>query len=575
MEQSSLTQYHHYIPQFILRRFAIPSSSTPAHKHGKKRPKNTKGNELVNTIDLCNMPPEINKALVKRTFGMQDMYKDTNKFKITDQMHMERKLGAIEQTASRVLARVADAHKDGKEGISLSRPDKDLLRKFSFVMKYRSPIFFRRFDHQVSEDYDSDDRTQFLAYMRAKGFRRPLDVWFDNLIKIIDSEMDPAGKWVINLSNHIYPGDATWLFMNVRSMHLVFVSSFDPSEEFILTENAFGIHEGPVSYSVDHVTGEETMTAYTEFHILNIISPHLAMLLRHNSLPEPMEVMNDELRDQKREMLAQQARLHNDPHHATSLLEDLPVAKAKNSHTVVVNGRPALAEGADGKLRASDRFHFTFFRLESRHVQTINSILLNEAHKISIIVFKSERAFRAALEFYINYPSGNKGGHSLKALGLRPDDPRSMLLVKLVAVAHLLGSDINATCEAEPATNSEEAPEFEEVVLQVLRTATPTHSNHPLSLSMTVLVEIVQRSKLTIGAIYMVDRTLQDDGQPDYPDIVFEVVQKADPKYFNQHTATLRNLGLPTWRIGWHALVKRYLEASEQIVTQDKHTMGI
>jgi hypothetical protein len=288
-----------------------------------------------------------------------------------------------------------------------------------------------------------------------------------------------------------------------------------------------------------------------------------------------MEDMNDELRDQKREMLAQQARLHNDPHHATSLLEDLPVAKAKNSHTVVVNGRPALAEGADGKLRASDRFHFTFFRLESRHVQTINSILLNEAHKISIIVFKSERAFRAALEFYINYPSGNKGGHSLKALGLRPDDPRSMLLVKLVAVARLLGSDINATCEAEPATNSEEAPEFEEVVLQVLRTATPTHSNHPLSLSMTVLVEIVQRSKLTIGAIYMVDRTLQDDGQPDYPDIVFEVVQKADPKYFNQHTATLRNLGLPTWRIGWHALVKRYLEASEQIVTQDKHTMGI
>jgi len=200
------TQYQHYIPQFILRRFAI---APPAHPRKEKRPgKKKTGNEMVKAVDLAKVPPEIIAAEVKRTFGQQDMYKDNSKYNPTDQMQMERKLGEIEQAASRIIARVVVAHSKGERRITLPRSDKDLLRKFQFVMKYRAPLFFRRFNHLTAEAYDSNDRASFLEYLRKKGFVRPLDVWFDNLMKIIDEPMDPDGNWIMNLSKSIYPPDA-------------------------------------------------------------------------------------------------------------------------------------------------------------------------------------------------------------------------------------------------------------------------------------------------------------------------------------------------------------------------------
>lgn len=352
-------------------------------------------------VDLLKDPPEIATFPVKRIFGNQDMYKDDSKYNAKDQMRMEKKLGEIEQTASRVIARVVDAHITNKNGISLSRSDKDLLRKFQFVS---------RFNHQTAEAYNSSDRDTFLEYMQAKGFTRPLDVWFDNLMKIIDMPMDPDGDWIMQLTKTIYPPDAMWLFINIRSMYVAFVTPSDPSEEFILTDNAFGIHEGPVSFSVKKFTGEQTMTAYTEFHLLNVITPRLAMVLRQNCMPEPLEDTDHEIRKQKLEMIAEQARTHNDPKNATSMLQDLPLAKARNSYTVLQNGKLVLAEGADGKFRASDTFHFLFFQLESKHIQTINTVMLDQAHTITKLVFKSESALRKALEFYLASPVLAKGG---------------------------------------------------------------------------------------------------------------------------------------------------------------------
>jgi hypothetical protein len=90
------------------------------------------------------------------------MYKDDSKFSDKDQERIEKKLSLIEGQASRIIAQVADAHKAGKNEVTLSRHDKDLLRKFLFIMKYRSPIFYARFNHQKAEDYSSNDRTPFL-----------------------------------------------------------------------------------------------------------------------------------------------------------------------------------------------------------------------------------------------------------------------------------------------------------------------------------------------------------------------------------------------------------------------------
>ncbi|KAF2830268.1 hypothetical protein CC86DRAFT_403568 [Ophiobolus disseminans] len=152
---------------------------------------------------------------------------------------------------------------------------------------------------------------------------------------IIDAPVDPKDDWAINLTKSIYPPDAIWLFINARSMYLAFVTPSDPGQEFILTGNAYGIHEGSISYSVNEFISKETETSYTEFHLLTVISPRLAMILRHNSMPEPLEDMDRDICSQKATMLAEQAQTHLDPEHATSLLYDLPIAKARNSYTVV------------------------------------------------------------------------------------------------------------------------------------------------------------------------------------------------------------------------------------------------
>jgi hypothetical protein len=560
MEQKSPeSQFQHYIPQFLLRRFAIPSLA--GRGNGKNRIKNQKRNAMVNVVSLDNDPPKIGTKLVREILGQEDMYKDDSMFSKKEQMRIETKLGVIEQAASRIIAKVADAHEAGQNEITLSRYDKDVLRKFLFVMKYRGVNFFNRFNHKTAKEYNSDDRDAFLDYMRAKGFKRPLDVWFDNLTKIIDMPMDPAGEWTQELFDIIYPGDAVWLFTNIRTMYLAFVTPSDLSEEFILTENSFGIHEGPVSCSVDRLTGKHKTTAYTEFHVLCVISPHLAMVLRHNFLPEPLEDKDIIVRDGKKEELAMNAQFHHDPDHATSLLQDLPVAKARNSYTVVRNERLELARGADGVPRAADTFRFRFFRLESVHVQTINAVMLDQAHEISTLVFKSKTALRRALEFYLSFPTQAKGGHSLKTISERQDDPMLLLFRKLEHLAQALGSDVKAKYHIDPLVDTDETAPLDETIAEVLKTAKPTKSNTPVDMVTTVLLQVLIKSELNVMAVYALDVITEADGQPSYPKRVFGAVQLSDPANLNQHTKELFAVELKIWILVWEIIAHQASQA--------------
>lgn len=563
------SQYHHYIPRFLLRRFSYPSLTVL--NHGKRRNRKRRVDDVVTAVDLGRDFPEFVELPVGRIFGQVDMYKDDSAFTKKDQDRIETKLSLIEGQASRIIAKVADAHKAGKNEVTLSRHDKDLLRKYIFVMKYRSPIFYERFNHQRAEDYNSDDRTSFLEYMRKHSCQRPLDVWFHNLLEIMDKPMDPAGDWTTELSNDIYPGDAEWLYKNIRTMWLSFATPSDADEEFILTSNAFSIHEGPVDYSDDPFTGKQTTTACTEFHVISVVSPRLVMILRHSLLPEPLEDQHDETRNSKRWMLAAHMQAHNRPGNATSLLQDLPIAKARNSYTVIQDGRLELAEGADKVPKAADKFQFTFFRLESRHVQTINLVMLDQAHNSSHVVFKSRFALRAALDFYLDFPTQTRGAYSIKTITERTEDPMLLLLRKLETVAHSLGSSVRAKYYIDPlietskAPPPDDAPPFDEVVAQVWRTAKLDFlPNIPagsiFALPMTVMVQTSIELKLNIMTIHALDQICIDDNQHCFSDLVFQAVQKAATRSPNEHTRRFFNTNLSTWKYCWDALVERALQ---------------
>jgi hypothetical protein len=595
MSRHPTTQYHHYIPQFLLRRFA--TAPTTVRINGRNQRRISADDKMVNAIDLTTDCPIIDTVPVRWIFGQQDMYRDVSKFAPEERMHMEKKLGKIESDASRLIARVIDAHTAGKDGISLSRAEKDIIRKFLFVMKYRSPIFFKRFNHQTADTYDSDDREDFLRYMSSRVSPRPLDVWFDNLLSIIDAPMDPAGEWITKLRTTIYPPDADWLFINIRTMHLAFVTPSNQCDEFILTGNAFGIHEGPVTFSVDRLTGKQTMRAYTEFHLINVISPRLAMVLRDNRLPEPLEDVDPDVRSRKKMMLAAQAQLHTDPKHATSLLEDLPVAKACNSYTIVKNGRLELAQGQDGTPRAGDKFDFVFFPLEPKHAQMINTVMLDQAHNTSMLIFKSRAALRTALEFYLGHAAQAKGEHSIKTITDRKDDPMLLLFRKLESVAQSLGSDVKAVYHIDPLDAVEiddsdwqsdhkmelginpcgvdheqpvpenmrladDEPDLDEAVAYALRTATPGPHVHPVWYVMSVLVMVLPKIGSNVRSMYAIDTMFEKDDKPTYPELVFRAVSAASPRNFNLHTKILLETDVELWKMCWSQLVAKALEGS-------------
>jgi hypothetical protein len=530
-----------------------------------------KGDEIIKTVNLGQYPPELVEAPVKRTFGQYDMYKDNSKFSLKEQKFMEEKLSAIEGHASRIIARVVDAHKAGKEGIWLSRPDKDLLRKFLFVMKYRSPIFFRRFNHKTAEEYSSNDRTEFLSYMRATNKERPLDVWFDNLLQIIDKPMDPAGHWITELKGSMYPGDADWLFINIRTMYLAFVTPADTQEEFILTENAFNIHEGPVSTSVDRITGKQTITVYTEYHLLHAISPQLALVLRHTLLPEPLEDLDPELRDQRKFMLALEATVHTDPEHAkTSMLHDLPIGKARNSYTTVESGRLSLANGADWKPRSWDKFYFLFFRLESRHTQLINTVMLDQAHCISTLVYRSDSALRRALEFYLGLPAMDRGVYSIKTISDRPDDVMLLLFRKLEYVAHLLGSDVKARYDVDPLMD--DCDVINKAVASTIQGLRIVPVGNPLALAMVVLKEALAKTEFGVPTMHTLDLTLAHHGRRPYPDLVSKAVKKTCTSSENPDIKALLDVVPETWRLAWRKVVDEYLSLSADSQQRAKST---
>ncbi|KAF2204152.1 hypothetical protein GQ43DRAFT_438222 [Delitschia confertaspora ATCC 74209] len=582
MAQGKTSQYQHYIPQFLLRNFAYayPGSKKKSKKNRKRKqnesetePQLYPGDQVLNAVSLAKELPELVTLPVKRTFGQPDMYKDDSKFTYRDQMRIEEKLGRLEQAASQVIRRITNAHSARKKEISISRTDKDILRKFMFVMKYRSPSFFRRFNHQKAEDYDANDRAIFLRYMHKNGFQRPLDVWFHNLSEIIDLKMDPEGKWIMELVNRIYPEDALWMSANIQTMYLALCTPSKPEDEFLLTENVFSIHEGPVSTFIDRRTGEETQGAYTEFHVMSVISPRLMLLLRSNFLPQPMEDMNEDIRQMRELLLEAQMSVHNDPENAKSLLEDLPVDKARNNYTRVEQGRllPASNQRPDRVPLSSDMFCFIFYQLSTQHTQLLNAVMLSQAHNISTIVYHSKTALRIALEFYLDMPTNLYGIYSMKTISDRPDDPMLALFKKLEAIARSLGSEVKARYHIDPLGDENEELDNETVVSMALLDVPSTHfnvllrnlpatSSNFIPLCIWILMKILMIKGTPIYAMYNLDLRTTGPHGPDFPTVVFNEIRNRQPR--NRTELDIAKIPLSTWMSAWKELWMIHCEAS-------------
>jgi Protein of unknown function (DUF4238) len=446
------SQYHHFIPRFILRNFAHPyqppNNPQSSTRQRRRKDKNgyRPGEPMLHVIKLAENAVDAVETSVFKTFGITDMYRDFAD--ASNQHRLEEKLSKLESQAASIVIEIRKAFEAGQQDVWITRPRRDTLRKFLFIMKYRSSTFHRRFYHQNMEDYSSDDKQRLLNYMQKKGHKKPVDVWFDNIDTILDLKMDPELKWMKWLMDHIYPDDAKWFIAHAQMYYLALCTPSGQDEEFLLTENAYSIHEGPVTQLMNSHTNELETRAYTEFHMFAVISPKLMIVLRSFILPLAEEDADEEMKAWRETMFRMNANQHLDPQNSCSILEDLPVTKPRNSYSRLVDGRTVPLDGHDGKHRLSDKFCFRFFPISTEHTNRINSILLEESYRSSTIVYKSQLATRRTLETYLILPCEMNGRCCFKIVGYGPDDPKLMFLRKLEQAARILGSNATAVYRA-------------------------------------------------------------------------------------------------------------------------------
>ncbi|CAH0057603.1 unnamed protein product [Clonostachys solani] len=433
-------EYQHFIPQFLIKNFAYPFKCPEAELARKKKCKcrHEKGkypNDLVvNCVNLQTSPFSIDVQPVKRIFGSPGMYLDPNQPTTGRQRRIESMFGKLESHASSIFRRIVKSYEAGDGAISLTRLERDDVRKFFFILKYRGSEFHRRFYHESASDYSANDRERLHEYMTQRGFSTPRDVWYHNLECIINLKMDAEGEWREELPRQMFFDDALWFIMHVGFFYMALCTPIDPQDEFVLTDNCYNIFEGPNTFMKDKSTGEEHGSYHGSFNEFATISPRLVVVLRSLALPNSREDMDPEIKKWRQETYD---AAYGDPFGPDwkSLLHDLPIEKATNSYSQIVGDYIVPLPEHDGKFRPNDKFIFQYYPISPRHVQILNNLFLENADRSDTLAFKNQNTFLKILETYISGPC-----ESFKIAGGPDKEIRLQYLKGLEALARDMGS---------------------------------------------------------------------------------------------------------------------------------------
>ncbi|KAI1756377.1 hypothetical protein F4782DRAFT_538078 [Xylaria castorea] len=433
---SSKPEYQHFVPQFMLRNFAHKYTGPQRSKKGNKKKKQAdtlfRGELVVNNVNLRADPIAIEETKVSRILGKYDMYQDTSQ-PTGQQRQIETMFGKLENHASTIFRRIVKTYESGEPNIWVTREERNSIRKFLFILKYRGSTFHRRFHHETSDNYVANDKSKLQKYMEEKKFKRPVDVWFHGLKTILNLKMDTE-NWKQELVNSMYQDDAFWFIMHSEMMYMAICTPSEPGAEFILADNSYNVFEGPNTFVENPVTGKFQDSGWTSFHEFAPLSPKLMIILRSNLLPIPEEDINPGIRAWREDLRKEAV---DDWYGASqqSNLADLPIHKARNNYSQVVNGQAQLLPGEYGELLKTHKFCFPFFSIDEEHVNKINLILFDNAHSCANIVFGSRDSFFRTLEWYMtSTPTLGK-----KVIG-EAQDERRKLLMNLATLMKSLGS---------------------------------------------------------------------------------------------------------------------------------------
>jgi len=329
-----MAQYQHYIPQFLLRNFAHPyrpqkNKGTKTRRFEKHKHKNDK---VLNVVDQASDEPQLLELPVSRSFAQDDMYKDFADT-IRGKKDVEQEPSRLESWTTEILHKVKKAYENNEVSIWLTRVERNRLRKFLFITKYRGPRFYEKYFFGDPQDYKSEDMHLLMDYMAKNRITRPRHLWLQNLRAIMALDMDNGRGWATKTSESIFPAVAAMFIFHVQHSYMAFCTPSNQREEFILTGQCYSVFEGPTSEIYCTEAGEYHGNMRLCYHEFGPISPRLMIIHRSRTLPEPLEDMKLELKQSRHRMLEPSVAHFPRPEDAGSILADLSVAKATNSYT--------------------------------------------------------------------------------------------------------------------------------------------------------------------------------------------------------------------------------------------------
>ncbi|KAF8451461.1 hypothetical protein BDZ91DRAFT_802688 [Kalaharituber pfeilii] len=356
-DQRDEDRYHHFIPRLALRNF---SPAPPQAKPDR--------NPRIHYYHLSTH--NLHFDPVGNRYGNPSMYLDAS---ASNKQHIEVALSKLERIASNIITRIKEALAKGDAMVTMTRTERNNLRKFLFVMRYRTQLIWGKYNRPL-EQYDMADRSHVLKYMRRKGFTKPLEVWLHTLKTILDTHLDANKTWIQKIREECFEHDAAWFVFNMEESFMALCTPKSDDDEFILSECAFSIHEGPTEAPMAAYTksdpsgmldplefGRSRSSKYTEFHKLAPLAPNLLVVLRSNHL-----------RGENKWMLKERAKFPGQEQWARkSIFDHLDLKPAMPSYGQVTP--------AEFKPKDDDKFTFKLHKLGHRDVRLFNSVILEEA----------------------------------------------------------------------------------------------------------------------------------------------------------------------------------------------------
>lgn len=218
---------------------------------------------------------------IGRVYGEVNFYHD--KWNDENRNHLEEKLAFLENNAARIITDIHTSLPSGE--VVLARKDSEVLRKFLFLMHYRSDTVSRTY---FQEDHPGNARAKswIRNFKKKRNFTSDAEAWLDGIKYYLETphhtilahsrENNETGgtesiitKMIggeIDIDMPHYHAEAYTSFVN--NYFLAMWEAADDSE-FILGHNAFGLWEG-------------TFLGIKKLFEIYVVSPRVVLVFKTN-----------------------------------------------------------------------------------------------------------------------------------------------------------------------------------------------------------------------------------------------------------------------------------------------------